>query len=354
MVKITITRCELVLSTTKQFNKMKNFYRILLYELSFTLSFYILITYTPILDFDKKEILSTIISVASIILAIIVTYLFSKLFAEKSIRIERKKEIDEFSKKITYLRRIAFHIRGMFDFWRHERHNLKAIMDGKYADLLYEEYRGAEIPGIRHFTYEESEKIDKEIFGTDGQAYLALKALEDDESSFAMFSEFNPQNYSLDDIARYKEYAGSFWYFLDRSDREVYNFKRVNRYHLNFIDELYFKITGNQINQEDYRQSIKDLFSLYDSEIFEKHYFLNNLNSNIFPRVFKVSFFNMLMFLILVIMSLIFFSITINSTFEYIITIFLLSIFISNTLDLIIITFQSIKSELDVKDIFRI
>jgi len=333
---------------------MKTFYRILLYEISFSITFLILISYTPISTFEKKESLSTIISVVSIILAIIITYLFSKLFAEKSIRIERKKEIDEFAKKITYLRRIAFHIRGMHDFWKHNNHNLKSIIDNRYSGLLYEEYRSYEIPGIRIFTYEESTKISDEIFGTDGQAYLALKALEDNENSFAFFSEFNPQNYSLDDISRYKEYAGSFWYFLDRSDRETYNFSRVNRYHLNFVDELYFKITGNQINQEDYRQNMKDLFSLFDSDIFEKHSFLNNLNSDIFPRIFRVSFLNMLVFLILLIFSVIFYTITTSSIFDYLSTLFLLSLFISNTFDLILITFQSIKSELDVNDIFTI
>lgn len=294
------------------------------------------------------------ISVISIILAILVTYLFSKLFAEKTVRIERKKEIDEFSKKITYLRRIAFHIRGMHDFWRHERQNLKGILDHRFDDLLYEEYRGYDLPGIRKFTYEESMQLSEDIFGTDGQAYLALKALEDDESSFAFFTEFNPQNYSINDVIRYKEYAGSFWYFLDRSDRQVYNFNRVNRYHLEFIDELYFKITGNQINQENYRQSIKDLFTLFDSEIFEKHLFLNNLNSDIFPKVFKISFFNMLVFLILLIASIIIFTIGASQNFTYIFTLTLLSLFIANTIDLIFITYQSIKTELDVQDIFKI
>lgn len=70
---------------------MRTFYRILLYEISFTFSFVILLSYTEIINFDKKEMLSTLISIISIIIAIIVTYLFSKLFAEKSIRVERKK-----------------------------------------------------------------------------------------------------------------------------------------------------------------------------------------------------------------------------------------------------------------------
>ena len=173
---------------------MRTFYRILLYEISFTFSFVILLSYTEIINFDKKEMLSTLISIISIIIAIIVTYLFSKLFAEKSIRVERKKEIDEFSKQITYLRRIAFHIRGMHDFWRHGNHNLKGVIDGRYPDLTYEQYRGYD--ESRQFSHEEYDRINREIFGTDGQAYLALKALEDNENSFAFFREFNPKNYS--------------------------------------------------------------------------------------------------------------------------------------------------------------
>lgn len=346
------------IKTTYQFKQqtltMNNFYRILIYQLSFSISLVILISYTPILTFSKKEILSTIISVVSIILAIIITYLFSKLFAEKAIRVERKKEIDEFSKKITFLRRIAFNIRGMHEFWKHNRHNLKAVMDGKYSNLIYEEYRGYEIPGIRKFTYEEFTTINEEIFGTDGQAYLALKALEDNEDSFSFFSEFNPKNYSLDDISRYKEYASSFWYFLDRSDPEIYSFVRVNKYYLNFIDELYFKITGNQINKQDYRQSLKDLFDLFNSEIFQKHYFLNSLNADIFPRVFKISFLNMLVFLIVLIFSVIFYTITTSLKFDYLSALILLSLFISNTLDLIIISYQSVRLELNVNDMFKL
>jgi hypothetical protein len=333
---------------------MKNFYRALFYELSLFMSLIIFLVFTNSLEFDKASTLGTVISAVSIILAIIITYLFSKLFAEKSIRIERKKEIDEFAKKITYLRRIAFHIRGMHDFWRHEGHNLKSRMDGQYDDLTYEEYRGYEIPGIRKFTYEESMKINEDIFGTDGQAYLALKALEDDDSSYSFYTEFNPKNYSLQDIARYKEYASSFWYFLDRSDRTVYNFNRVNEYHLKFIDELYFKITGAQINKADYRMALKDLFSHFDSEIFEKHSYLTSLNADIFPKVFKMSFMNMLVFLILLILSLFVYVINVNETFNYLASLILLSLFISNTVDLIVITYQSISDELDIKDIFTV
>jgi hypothetical protein len=333
---------------------MKNNFRILLFLSTFSISSNILFSFTPVNAFNKKELLSMLVSVISIIVAIIVTYLFSKLFAEKTIRIERKKEIDEYSKKVTYLRRMAFQIRKMYSFWRHEGHDLKAIMDNQFPDLLYEEYRGYERTGLRKFTYKELSSIDQKIFGSDGQGYLALKALEDNENDFSFYSEFNPKNYSLDDIARYKEYANSFWYFLDQSDREVYKFERANRYHLNFIEELYLKITGTQINQNEYRKNIKDLFSSFEEGVFQKHYYLSNLNSDTFPEIFRVNFLNMLMFLILLIFSLVFYTIQLNNIPTYKITILILSLFISNAVDLITIVYQSIRHELNVKEVFKI
>lgn len=333
---------------------MNNFYRISLYILSFSLSSIILFSFTPINNFDKKELLGIIVSISSIIVAIIVTYLFSKLFSEKTIRVERKKEIDEFSKKITYLRRMAFHIKGMHNFWRYKNVNLKAIIDQKYPDLIYEEYRGYEVNGIKKFTYEELSKINDDIYGTDGQAYLALKALEDNEDTLAFYEEFNPKNYSLEDIGRYYEYANSFWYFLDRSERETYDFQRVHRYTLNFIDELYIKITGTQINQGNYRESLKNLFTLFEAEIFKKHFYLTKLNSNTFPRSFQISFVNMLVFLLLLILSLFFFTISLENISAYKSTLFLISLFVSNALDLIAITYLSLKSELVVNDVFKI
>lgn len=328
--------------------------RIVIYAIVTLTCFWIFNQYTNIDKFEKKEILSTLISVISIIIAIIVTYLFSKLFAEKSIRIERKKEIDILSTKITYLRRIAFHLRSLHEFWKFNDINVKSIIDHKYKDLTYEEYRGYDLPGQRKFTYEESTKISEKIYGTDGQAYLALKGLEDGENSFSFYSEFNPKNYSLDDIARYKEYAGSFWYFLDRSSDDIVNFKGCSSYWLNNIDELFYKITGKQIDTDNYKKELKDLLTEYDSVIFEKHYFLNSLNSVKLPKFYVKGLTNMTVFLILLIISVFAFVLDFCNLTEFALTIILLSLFIANTIDLILITFQSIKSELKVDEIYQI
>lgn len=252
--------------TKKQF--ISETIRMFIYPIMTLICFWVFLKYTDIEKFEKKEILSILISVISIIIAIIVTYLFSKLFAERAIKIERKKEIDLLSTKITYLRRIAFHIRGLHEFWKFNSVNIKSILDHKYKKLTYEEYRGYDVPGHRKFSYEKSTKISKDIYGTNGQAYLALKGLEDGENSFSFFSEFNPKNYSIEDIDRYKEYAGSFWYLLDRSSDNTVNFLGCSKYCMERIDELYYKIIGKQIDSGNYKKELKDLFSEFDSVIF--------------------------------------------------------------------------------------
>lgn len=333
----------------------ENFYRIITYEIFLFILFVFLIKNTEQDNFNKKEILQILISIVSIIVAIIVTYLFSKLFAEKTIRVERKKEIDELSLKITYLRRIAFHIKGLHEFWKFKENvNVKSAIDYKYPNLTYEEYRQYDIPGIKKFTYDEWVVINKEIFETSGQAYLALKGLQDGINDFSFYLEINPINYSLDDITRYKEYASSFWYLLDRSDDSIVNFNGINEYWLRNVDELYFKIMGKQIDQKNYKSNIKDMFSEFDSVIFEKHYYLNSLNKDTFPVSFKNSFINMLIFVVILLASLVLYVVNIDHSKSLIITILLLSVFISNTIDLVLLTMNSIKEELNIKEIFKI
>lgn len=331
----------------------KNFDRIIIFELSLFISILFLFQNTNQDSFSKKEILQLLISVVAIIVAIIVTYLFSKLFAEKTIRVERKKEIDELSLKITYLRRIAHRIRGLHEFWKFSKGvNIKSTIDHKYPTLSYETYRN----GIEQkiFTYEEWVVINEEIFETSGQAYLALKGLEDNENSYSFYVEINPQNYMLDDIARYKEYASSFWYLLDRSDDKIVNFDGIHEYWLRTINELYYKIIGKQIDLKNYKLCIKELFAEFDSVIFEKHYYLNSLNQDNFPSSFKNSFLNMLIFVVILLLSLIIFIIDLNKSNEFFVTVLLLSFFISNTIDLVVLTLKSIREELNIKEIFKI
>lgn len=333
---------------------IKNWSRILIYELIVCISCYVLLNNTQEVEFNKKEILNILISIIAIIVAIIVTYLFSKLFAEKTIRIERKKEIDELSLKITLLRRMAHQIRINHEFWQFGDINVKSSIDYNYPNLSYEEYRGYDIIGIKKYTYDEIIIIDENIYGSTGQAYLALKGLEDNEDSFSFYSEINPKNYSLNDIARYKDYANAFWYMLDKSDNSTVNFDGINSYWLNIISELYSKIKGKRIDDKNYKSQIKDLFAEFEEIYFNKHYYLTSLNSDIFPSTFMNSFINMLIFVFILIVSLFIYIINLSQLTSQLITILLISIFIANTVDLVLLTYKSIKGELKIDDVFKL
>ncbi|EAP87156.1 hypothetical protein [Croceibacter atlanticus] len=322
--------------------------RIALFLLVTLLSYKFLTFFSSEYKFDAKELLNLLISTISIIIAIIITYLFSKLFSEKAERIQRKAEIDTLSHKITAFRKMAFQIRGFSEFWKFGNNNIKSKMDHKYNDLAYEDLRND------RFTYEELTPIIRDVGETAIQSYLGLKGLENEENTFGFFQSFNPKNYTLDEIARFKDYANSFWYLLNRSDSNIVNLNRENRYSLNFIDELYFEITAKKIDQSNYNKEIEELFGHFDTDIFHKHFYLSKLNSTALPQVYITSLLNMLIFIALVIASLVVFIADFNSLTRYISTILVVSIFIANTIDLTIITVSALKSELNVKAFYRI
>lgn len=331
-----------------------NYFRMIILQICFIVTCLILFSYSKAENFNKKEILSLLISAGCIIIAIMVTYLFSKLFAEKTIRVERKKEIDEYAIKITQLRNIAFRILDMHEFWKLRTVNIKSAVDYHYPNLTYEEYRGYDIPGIRKFTYDEHTEMNDKIHGVSGQSYLALKGLTNGENEFLFYAEVNPQNYSLEDIERYTEYCNSFWYFLDNSDDTIVNFNKVHKYWLEPIIESASRIMGKKIKIENLKEEIKNLMVLFTTSIFEKHYYFTKLNSDFFPAIFKQSLSNILIFVIIVILSLFVFIIEFSSHFNHFLTLIIVALFVTNTIDLIVLTIKSIRRELEVTEIFRI
>ena len=326
------------------------FTRVIIYETIILLSFQELYFRTDPYLIETTEILGMLVSVISIIVAIIVTYLFSKLFSEKAIKIERKKDIDRLSLKITWLRQIAFHIRNMHEFWRFGEHNIKSRIDHRFPNLTYEEYRSSVVGGYR-LSYEEILRLDEVIYGNSGQAYLAIKGLIDDENDFEMYGEFKPRNYTLNDILRYQEYAGSFWYLLDRSDNEVVNFNGIHQHWLTPVDERYFRITGKIIDADDRKREIQNLLSDFESIYFRKHFYLTKLNSKVFSP-FLNSFSNLFFFIIILLCSMTVYTIKFSMIMEHLYTIILLVMFIGNTIDLVFITINSIYKEQNVSDIF--
>ena len=101
-------------------------------------------------------------------------------------------------------------------------------------------------------------------------------------------------------------------------------------------------------------EEIKELFSYFQLEIFQKHYYLTKLNVVAIPKLFLSSLFNMLIFIILLIFSLMIFISDFGNIKEYVWTILIVSVFIANTVDLIILTISALKTELKIDEFYRI
>lgn len=328
-----------------------NIIRIVTYLIVFYFSLLIFKNFSCPYTFDKSLIIGNLITTISILIAIIITFLFSKLFSEKTIRFERKKDIDELAKKITFLRRISFHMLGMHEFWKFRKDfNPKQIIDFKYKDLTWEQFRGLDDKNLDKRDYK---KIQEEIGDVSAQAYLGMKGLQNTQNDYQMFGEFHPYNYSVEELFKFRDYTNSIWYFFESADPSIVNLNKENKYWLNFIDELYFKIFNEKINKDDYNGSMKKTFAFFESEIFDKIIYLTNLNSKQFPKTLIYSFLNMLVFLLILIASIFLLVVDLKDFLSSIIGITLISFFIANTFDLIIISFYSIKKELKLDEISK-
>lgn len=316
--------------------------RILIFEIVAIIIFSIIHSKTNHNEFDAPPVLSLLVSVISIIIAIIITYLFSKLFAEKSERIQRKYTIDELSHKVTLFRKIAFHIKDMREFWSQSKYNVKQKLDNKYKRLTYHQYRNLGYDRLQLFTKEMGDMIP--------QAYLALRGLENNENIYAFFAPFRPTNYTLEEISDFLEYTGSFWYMLDKG----FKLDMVTNYDKEQIKDYYRGVTGKELNNTDITKDIKTMFNDVQSEIFEKLYYLTKLNETRFPKLFLSGLTNLLIFLIILIISLVVYVINPEAMNSYYLTITLVSFFIANTVDLVVIVWLALKNELIIKDFYKV
>jgi len=311
------------------------------------ISINIFYSYTTPIEFEKKEILSILISSISIIIAIIITYLFSKLFTEKTERIQRKSEIDFLSHKITSFRKLAFQIKNFNQFWRFGEKDVKQIIERKYSNLKYGDIAENKLK------YENLKIIISDVGERALQGYLGIKGLENNENTFKFYQTFTPTNYSLEEIQRFEEYTYVFWVMLDKSSKEIVNLNKENSESLKMLDDLFNEITNREIDKENYNKEIQNIFEEFRSEIFPKHHYLTRLNTVKIPELFLSSLINILIFIVLLFSSLFLFVVNLNPNTEYVLSLLIVSLFVANTVDILIMITSAIYYELNIKEFYK-
>lgn len=300
----------------------------------------------PASEFEK--ILSLLISTIGITVAIIISFLFSKLYSEKSERIVRKQKIDVLSKKFTALRKIAHFIRWSSPFWNHFDKNIKSNLDHKYKKMTLYHYD--------RMGYDNHKKFHEEVkFGElAAQAYLGLREIEGRvRSDFDFRDRLLRKNYSLDELISAKDACQRMWKFMDEYHgdfREVATLPSLEKDPI--LENL--KIIYPDFKTEDLNNNrIKKLFDDFADGLIREQYILTQRNSISFGKSFNALLFNLIMFVLLIIGGVLVFSINISIDLKLYITNIIVALFSATVIDLISNVIVSIRKELNVTDFYE-
>ncbi|WP_339926231.1 hypothetical protein [uncultured Cyclobacterium sp.] len=294
-----------------------------------------------------NDLINLIVSITSITIAILVTFFFSKLFAERQDRVQRKANIDEYSKKVMALRKIAHRIMGDYEFWKFAP-KAKQNLDKKYTDLTVEQFRSQK--------WEDYDKLTKELDGELApQAYMALRGLlNNEESDFEFYKSFNKlKNYSLSEIGRFIEYCGFFWAFCDEYKQDL-TFDNTSSYYLNKMKEQYAKIKGRKIDDSKVLIEIMNLFSDFQERIFPEMYFLTEQNQRRLPVHFTWIIVNLVIYIAIMIGALYLYLLPMCIWAKSALLLILTSLLLVNTIDLIVGLFMIIPRELRINEVYKI
>jgi hypothetical protein len=295
---------------------------------------------------DWKDILSVLISTVGIISAIIITFLFSKLYSERNERIQRKIQIDGFSKKLTALRRIAHFLRSSHEFWRFNK--TKQHLDNKYKNLTLAKFM--------RMDYDKSTALIDEIEGSELTvlAYLSLKELEKPApSSFSFYSPVWLVNYGLNDLARYQDACRRIWSFFDEFKDRV-NASLISRFEqINLIDNL--KLVYPETSQFEITNSIfYNLFNDFPEKFIREHYYLTRLNSKPLGVSLTGLLINLTLLIVILAGGVVLLSIQMNEYYSIMLLNVIVSLFIISVIDMTINIILSIKKELTIDEHYQV
>ncbi len=303
------------------------------------------------LPYDEyKSLLPTILSTTGIVVAIIISFLFTKLYSEIGSRIERKRVIDKESKRITSFRRICHQIRISRHFWE-PFGNLKKKLDGKFCHVRLRHYNSDKL------NYESYNKFIKKVnYGEiGGQAYVGLKEIEGNVySDYDFYRSIVGKNYSLDELYSIKEGSGSFWYFLDKYNKQVFDVSKLPKQQMQLIEKDLLVIYPNYLVGSIDNLKFREMFSDFQTSIINNAYYLTKINGKGLGKTFNQILTNLMVFSIVIILGVFILSLDYTFHSKSFDMLSLITLFLMNTFDLVINIVFAINKELKIKDFYEI
>ena len=283
---------------------------------------------------DLPNLINLIATVTSLTVAVIITFVFSKLFSEREDRIQRKVTIDEYSLKVNALRKIAFYLRQEPAIW-------EVLLPVAGHKAILEKYTLAKWKIKIH--------PDLHEYELGALAYLSLKEMEINEGNYGYFQL---RNYTENEIVKFIECSGNVWRaFLNHNGEFTINKGSI---WIRRINTEYQIAAGVIVSDSISIASILDLFSVDQNSLMNKLRHLIVLNNKPLSRYFYWMFFNFIIYSIILILSLALFIAPFCNSFKLSLLVFLIQLFILNTIDLIFGLIFTIKKEVKVTEIYKI
>lgn len=288
------------------------------------------------------SILGTIITSLGIIIAIVTTFIFSKIFSERNERVERKKIIDSYSKKLTSLRRLSHEIQAHSDIiWLNTDPNK---LQQQFPKLTLWSYRRSSYDKYKEVR--EKTGLGEELI----QAYLAAKWLEGEKPQKYVINPTFNKNYSLAEIGSYREASIFIYSFLSTFQNDI-KLEQLNEYWLKKLEEEIQKINNNKE-----KLTIKSLYMVFNdayTDYLVRLYELTQRNR----RSVGTSFEGLIIDLVLsvIITGLSVYALTFNMSDNIKIPLIKMSLcgLITIIIDILVNTFLSIRKELIVDEFYE-
>lgn len=298
---------------------------------------------------DYEKILSTLLSTSGITVAIIVSFLFTKLFSERNERIERKKLIDVKAKQITAFRKICHFIRSSHKFWQ-PFGNLKAKFDNEYKTLTLSSYDSEEINYKKY-----AEFLNEVNFGEiGGQAYTGFREIEGQgQSDIVFYDNQLRKNYSLAEIALIHDASSRIWNFLDKYKVLLIDIKTIDSGKLKQIEKnikiIYSEYDVNNLNKE----KITEMFNEFHEDVSRNLYNLTQKNSKHFGKSISNLLFDLLAFVLIMVLGIFILSFDYSLARKIFDIQCLISAFIVFVFDLLLNVVKSIRQELIIDEFYE-
>jgi hypothetical protein len=265
-----------------------------------------------------KIALPNIISTIGIMNAIIITFIFAKLYAEKSEITERKKRMHQLSDKINALKKITYILFQKNQFWNNPK-------------LLAEYYNYSKIVGEKNGLKSRSAELTKN-FGLLRSLDQFINNINDD---YITYNKFNQIIYTQDDL---ENIHSMFWSLLEWMQTKPEEFLKVEdlaQHDQNVIIENINIINESEsiriFNNNTLSQTLNDYIHIF----LEEHYILRALNSRAARSYFNNLLFDLFVFVILIIAGLILLNVTSNPSIELTVNQLIVAVFIATVIDIL-------------------